>query len=933
MKFRAVLFLLALCCCVFADVVATKAAKPPVLDGNLNDECWKNAVLFNAFQINNKGTKATPGQCLFTFDTEYVYVAFKTDFPAGKKEVSVTHSSGGIFMDDSFEIMLDPNCTRDFYYHIVVNAKGAVATYTRGQAGIVNQGAWRNDVVQAKCKADETGWTAEVRVPLWALDISDANVRWGFNCARNIVKPDEASSIAEGGAFHNAGRFAVIEGIDVNAAKKFCWKIGECDVDLRSKDDKILATVKVPVSNLADDKRGAIVGIYWMNKDAVVGQHKKYVFSKKETVNTAFSNLVLPGKGDYKILVDVIEPESKKPLCGRSFKYKADVKSLEIIVNRPSYRNAIFASQKLKEVEYIVKCQEKGEIETGILDEAGKQLFVKKLQKGDVVRCPVEGLPFGKMKIYAKYGEQIVDAPLRKLEYKAGEVFFDEQGFICRDGKRFWPMMEWGDKTTPLCNAAYYVIPGKLYVDPMHAWSYPERKELRKRILNADDKRFLEEKMRKAKENPNLFAWFLCDEPDCQGISPDWLRDFCGILHDIDPYHPCVISTYSNGLEFNGTADINGLHAYPTVKKYGKRGSFGKVVSYFDNIRRVGNSKGRAPAITYIVPGYNNGDCGSFNNRIYTFDETRTESLIAITMGSRGTEFYVWTGIHYPELYIGNKEWCLELKALEPVLLSDDAWDSKTMSVSSKDVRCQVKYVGNEVWIFACGAIEGTVDATFSIPKLGNRTLHVFREGRTIQANGGKFQDKLTNYDARIYTTDARDFGLKTLKQVEEEIEAVHKRQKKAGNLAYQRYEGDSLEIKASSNRFATRRNPENCLWHVTDGVIEGEVAPRAHGKGGTLVWFASSKAKAPHWLEFSFKEKQKIGRAVIYPVNDCVAEYEVQVQEGTEWRTIAKCKCEGGASSYSCKFKPLDISKFRICLTAVKGSEIGLREVECYGE
>ena len=129
------------------------------------------------------------------------------------------------------------------------------------------------------------------------------------------------------------------------------------------------------------------------------------------------------------------------------------------------------------------------------------------------------------------------------------------------------------------------------------------------------------------------------------------------------------------------------------------------------------------------------------------------------------------------------------------------------------------------------------------------------------------------------------------------------------------------------------RRNPENCLWHVTDGVIEGEVAPRAHGKGGTLVWFASSKAKAPHWLEFSFKEKQKIGRAVIYPVNDCVAEYEVQVQEGTEWRTIAKCKCEGGASSYSCKFKPLDTSKFRICLTAVKGSEIGLREVECYGE
>ncbi len=70
MKFRAVLFLLALCCCVFADVVATKAAKPPVLDGNLNDECWKNAVSFNEFSINNKGTKATPGQCLFTFYTE-----------------------------------------------------------------------------------------------------------------------------------------------------------------------------------------------------------------------------------------------------------------------------------------------------------------------------------------------------------------------------------------------------------------------------------------------------------------------------------------------------------------------------------------------------------------------------------------------------------------------------------------------------------------------------------------------------------------------------------------------------------------------------------------------------------------------------------------------------------------------------------------------
>ena len=521
--------------------------------------------------------------------------------------------------------------------------------------------------------------------------------------------------------------------------------------------------------------------------------------------------------------------------------------------------------------------------------------------------------------------------PLRKLAPKKGEVWRDSEGFWRRDGKRIWIIGEWGDHSTKGLNASFYRIPGLLYIDPIHAWGYSERRAMRKKNeLSAEDEEILRKYTRKSKDNPNLFAYMLVDEPNCVGFMPQQMKRICEVIRDEDPYHPIQYNTYGAGLEYYGTGEINGLHFYPTGSKHVKRNAFAKVANGLRKIKRFNGDRRDVPSIFYCTPGYNNGDCGSLNTRIYTFDETRTENLMAIIMGGRSSVFYVWTGIHYPELYIGNTEYIKEIKALEPVLLTDNFRDPK-LSSGNPQIEMMVKKVGSEFWVFAASMTQEKQTAKFRIPGLGDRKLQVFREGRSVQASGDCFTDRaFDNFDVRIYTTDTRDFGLKTLDEVEKEIEAVHAKQKKPGNLAYQRYERDSVQVFASSSRFRTKRNPENALWHVTDGVTAGKPAERAHGRGGVLIWRDRTPNKVPDWIELRFNQPITAGRAVVYPALDSLRDYEIQVWQNDQWKTVGSVKNASGTSQ-TATFPPVSTDRVRLFITRNNGPESALHELEIY--
>ena len=921
---------------------ATRCDKAPVLDGKLDDPCWKTALKLDRFYRHGGGDPDFKTAVMITFDANNIYFGLRCGAPAGKTSVKAdsTRRDGKLYADDSVEIMIDANRTEDRYFHFIVNANGALFDALRGQGGIVGDAAWNSEAAAA---AQKNGgeWTAEVRVPFYSLDLQPKGDVWGFNFARNVFKPDRMASIVPGGLFHNAGKFIPVGGFEVEPVR-FAWEVGNPQFTTgKLADGKMDFAVRTQVANPTAEEQEKIISLAMISKkdprNPVVAE-KIIKFKPRESKTVDFTELKTADSGDFRVFLSVREVKNRVLHKRRQFAYKLEANPLAIRLIAPCYRNAIFASQNLKEVEVELKSLlSDAEYQVGIRNSLGKVLCQKKSDRPGKFSFPVKDLPEGKMEIFAeaiRNGKPLAAAvqPLRKLPPKKGEVWRDAEGFWRRDGKRIWVIGEWGDGSTKGLTASFTAQPGLLYFDPVHAWGYPEQRRAmrKKQELTPEDEKILRLHTRKHKDNPNLFAFFLVDEPDCVGFSPQQMKRICDVIRDEDPYHPIMYDTYGRGIEFYGTGEINGLHFYPPVAKNVKRNNFAKVANGLRAIKQFNGSRTDVPSIFYFTPGYSNADCGSINSRIYSFDETRTERLMAIIMGGRSSMFYVWTGVHYPELYIGNTEYIKEIKALEPVLLTDNFRDPK-LSAGNPEIEMMVKKVGAEYWIFAVSMTKEKQTAKFRIPGLGSRKLQVFREGRSVQASGDCFTDRpFDNFDVRIYTTDTRDFGLKTLAEVDKEIEAVHAKQKKPGNLAYQRYERESVQVFASSSRFRTKRNPENALWHVTDGVTEGKPAERAHGKGGVLIWFDRTPNKVPDWIELRFDHAITAGRAVVYPALDSLRDYEIQVWRNGQWETVGSVKNASGKSQ-TVTFPPVSTDRVRLFITKTNGPNSALHELEIY--
>ena len=920
---------------------ATRCEHPPVLDGKLDDPCWKTALKLDRFYLHGGGDPDFKTCVMITFDAKNIYFGIQCGAPAAKKSVKaeVTKRDGKVYADDSMEIMIDANRTEDHYFHFIVNAKGVLFDALRGQGGIVGDGSWNSEATAA-AKINGAEWTAEVKVPFHTLELQEKGDVWGFNFGRNVCDPPRMASIIPGGIFHNAGKFIPIAGFDIDPVR-FAWKIGKPQFSPgKLSNGKLNFSVRTQIGNPTASEQEKIISLAMIPKSdprnpVVTEQFVKFAPRESKTVN--FTDLKTASTGDFRIYLSVREVKDRRLQNRKLFTHNLQAAPLTIHLVAPCYRNAIFASQNLKEVVVDLKSLlPQADYTVGIRDLKGKILCSGKNAKAGQFRFPVNVLPEGKMEIFAEAfqdGKKVASAthPLRKLAPKKGEVWRDEEGFWRRDGKRIWIIAEWGDHSTKGLNASFYKIPGLLYFDPIHAWGYPQRKAMRKKNeLSAEDEALLRKYTAQHKDYPELFAYFLVDEPDCVGFSPKQMKRICDVIRDEDPYHPIEYNTYGKGLDYYGTGEFNGLHFYPTVIKTRKRSNFLKVAEGLRSIRQFNAGRTDAPSIGYFTPGYNNGDCGTINSRIYTFDETRTENLMAIIMGGRASMFYVWTGVHYPELYIGNTEYIKEIKALEPVLLTDNFRDPKLTS-GNPQIEMMVKKVGSEYWIFAGSMTKEKQTAKFNIPGLGSRKLNVFREARSVQSSNDSFTDRpFDNFDVRIYTTDSRDFGLKTLAEVEKEIEAVHAKQKKPGNLAYQRYERDSLRVFASSSRSGTTRHPECTLWHITDGVTSGPPAKRAHGAGGVIIWRDRTPKKVPDWIELRFDKPVTAGRAVVYPALDSLRDYEIQVWKDGNWKTVGSVKNASGKSQ-TVTFPQVSTDRIRLYITANNGPDSALYELEIY--
>ncbi len=155
--------------------------KPPTIDGDLDDDAWKNAATIDNFAMPwlgigpsggfPKPEKATRAKILW--DRENLYVS--ADLDDADLYADIAEHDGQIWDNDVFEVFLKPAVDKPSYYEFQVNAKNAQFDCFIPRRGHVGRFRKLHDfAIESSVKLRGTldtwtdtdkGWSVEMRIP------------------------------------------------------------------------------------------------------------------------------------------------------------------------------------------------------------------------------------------------------------------------------------------------------------------------------------------------------------------------------------------------------------------------------------------------------------------------------------------------------------------------------------------------------------------------------------------------------------------------------------------------------------------------------------------------------------------------------------------------------------------------------------------------
>ena len=921
----------------------------PRIDGKLDDGCWKEAPATDAFLIcdgakKNAARRKTELRAVYTNKAVVFGVKCQLEndrFPA-KEGSRVYHT-------ECVEIMLTPSESVDGYFHFLVNTFNRTSERSCEQGGFVGNENWRCDYRTAVFRGQDF-WSVEIEIPYSSLEIPDAGAAsWRLNVVRESYNlpdsPREVSSLT--GDSNIATSFLPIP--PPPGIARYCWEIAAPQFTENMSDGRQNLAVSSVIGNRTGsaDRKMNLEVLLTAKSGKTLRSRCGASFASAEKKMIGFPALEVPEQGRYRGKLMLRESATNRVVAARLFDYDAAFTPCSITFTDPHYRDAIFATQNLDTV--------RGTVTVGLDEKRIHSVTVAVRKAGEkepvaVERYPGKAevkfefansrLPFGKLEVAATVfdaqGKVLTESikTLRKLERRPWEMYRDKEGNWRRDGKRFFILGVWnvaGNYVWPEYNAAVQSSsnPGTCRI--YHLFTGRNAKLLRDEGASERAvKAYLQTAA--AKDDPKVLLYYLVDEPTVFGFSAGPLAAMARHLRDFDPYRPILISTTANGNGlFLECGELNGLHTYHISTRGGEMSNFQKMGTHLDRWRKTYDS---APPhlkqdVVWMQQGFNYADSGIRESPIPTYRAYRSQNICALTVGARGIVQYNRNEEQFPELYVGMPHLLRELKVIgNEAVVHPDAKpapkashpDLRLLGKRNEDNGCH--------WLLAANFSDHTREYTMEFAPFGDKAVQVLSAGRKAQFRGGKLTESFTPWEVKVYTDSTKDYQLLTVDEIRDLIEKEYAKRVKPGNLAYQRYENDTVEIFASSNAFKQLYN-EVGLWHLADGVTSGTVCNRPHGYG-VVVSKDATPGETPDWIEMVFKKPQTIGRVVVYPALDSLKDYQVQLEVDGKWVTVSEVKDAKGLVQEH-KFTPVVSSKVRIFVTANRGPNTRIYEIEVY--
>jgi len=167
----------------------------PVIDGKLDDPAWDKVIWAGDFIQREPYEGKEPSQATafkIIYDDGNIYVAIKADDKESDK-IDRRMSRRDDLEGDWVEVHFDSYFDHRTAFCFMVNAAGV-----KGDSVISNDGDNRDDtwdpIWYVKTDIDDTGWTAEMRIPLSQLRFGKkADQIWGLQVSRRFFRKQETS--------------------------------------------------------------------------------------------------------------------------------------------------------------------------------------------------------------------------------------------------------------------------------------------------------------------------------------------------------------------------------------------------------------------------------------------------------------------------------------------------------------------------------------------------------------------------------------------------------------------------------------------------------------------------------------------------------------------------------------------------------------------
>jgi hypothetical protein len=255
------------------------------------------------------------------------------------------------------------------------------------------------------------------------------------------------------------------------------------------------------------------------------------------------------------------------------------------------------------------------------------------------------------------------------------------------------------------------------------------------------------------KNHPALLSWYINDEPDGQGRSPQILEKAYNLIHELDPYHPVsiVFMMPSKFHEYQNTMDIAMTDPYPIPNSVDIRGYVQQLNHDFKYQKSI-----------WLVPQAFGGQ--EMWPREPTAKEIRIMTYLGLIEGIKGVQYYIRSFSNFNPQAVSAWSECsnmaVEVAQMTPFLLSNEKQsflNTKDPDVLAKSFSCK-----GETLIMVVNKSNQPKSFAINIGQSGS-SAELWFENRAVEVADSMLHDMVDALGTRVYRISKKQASSKLI--------------------------------------------------------------------------------------------------------------------------------------------------------------------------